>query len=126
MEGIKKEVTYGIVVTCTTPSLLEKEDGIIFPENNDINLIHIGIPPHLKFDKKSYNKQKVFFLSSPNWCYYEFTTEEKRIKKFLTIKNAKKELEYIENFIKLLKESYNFKVNFNVEIVEIGFSIKKL
>ena len=62
MEGIKKEVTYGIVVTCTTPSLLENENGIIFPENNDINLIHIGIPPHLKFDKKSYNKQKVFFL----------------------------------------------------------------
>lgn len=126
MEGIKKEITYAILVTCTTPTLLEKENGVIFPENNDIDLIHIGIPPHLKFNKKSYNKQKAFFLSSPNWCYYEFTTEEKRIKKFLTIKNAKKELDYIENFIKLLKERYNFKVNFNVEIVEIGFSIKKL
>lgn len=127
MEGIKKEVSYAILVTCTNPSLLEKENGVIFPEhNNNTDLIHIGVPPYLKFNKKSYNKQKAFFLSNPNWCIYEFTTEEKRIKRFLTIKNAKKEAKYIEEFIKTLKKDYNFKVNFNVDIVEIGFSIKKI
>ena len=52
MEGIKKEVTYGIVVTCTTPSLLENENGIIFPKQNDIYNPIEYVPPYLKFDKK--------------------------------------------------------------------------
>ena len=107
--------TYGIRIKCVTPSLKE-DNKIVF---NNITCYFNNV-------FRQYDNSKRFYLEQKRSWIDGYTTDNNRIRQYLTVKNAIKEAENQQRLFDKAVNAIDVKSKFIVDVVELNFTIRTL